>query len=317
MSTNDLFDFMKAITSQLSAEYDRIQRRATEDPGTAGDQGEENWATILREWLPHSFHIVTKGRILSTDGKASGQVDVIVLSPAYPRFMLDKKLYLAGGVAAAFECKTTLKASHIREAVENAATIRRLMRPRVGSPYKELHSPLIYGLLAHSHSWKGAASTPLENVEAALREADAEKVAHPREMLDLLCIADLATWVSNIGTFLGPNQVPLDWRALEATYGPEGSATTAYMQHSPQVDLQKPEFQPIGPFLNYLFRKLAREHDALRNLSDYFRLADLGGSGRGYMRCWPSSIYSDVIRQRVVAGALSNGVPWDEWSVHF
>jgi hypothetical protein len=35
----------------MAEEYDRIQKRATEDPGTAGDQGEENWATLLRNWL--------------------------------------------------------------------------------------------------------------------------------------------------------------------------------------------------------------------------------------------------------------------------
>ena len=318
MSSNDLFDFMKGISAQLSAEYDRIQKRATEDPGTAGDQGEENWATILREWLPQSFHVVTKGRILSTDGKASPQVDVIVLSPAYPKFMLDKKLYLAGGVAAAFECKITVKASHIKEAIANAAAIRRLIQPRTGSPYRELHSSLIYGLLAHSHVWKGTASRPVENVDLVLRDEDRAQIQHPREMLDLICIADLATWVSSIGTFLGPMQVPAEeWAGMQHSYGPEGSATTSYLQHSPGMDGQRSEFQPVGPLLNYLFQKLAREHESLRNLSDYFRLADLGGSGSGYLRMWPATIYSEVIRSRVMAGNLSNGVAWDEWSVFF
>ena len=129
-------------------------KRATEDPGTAGDQGEENWATLLRNWLPTYFHIVTKGRILCENGYASPQTDVLVLHPSYPKVLLDKKLYLAGGVAAAFECKTTLKASHVKEAVETAANIRKNLPKREGTPYKELNSNIIYGLLAHSHSWK-------------------------------------------------------------------------------------------------------------------------------------------------------------------
>ena len=35
------------------------------------------------------------------------------------------------------------------------------------------------------------------------------------------------------------------------------------------------------------------------------------------MRMWASSIYSEEIRARVEAGMLSNGKPWDEWSVAF
>ena len=47
--THDLYDFMRQISAEMSAEYNRIQMRATEDPGTAGDQGEENWAELLRD----------------------------------------------------------------------------------------------------------------------------------------------------------------------------------------------------------------------------------------------------------------------------
>ena len=153
--THDLYDFMRQISVEMSAEYERIQKRATEDPGTAGDQGEENWAELLRDWLPRNYEVVTKGRIISQEGLTSPQIDVLVLKNSYPKKMLNKKLYLAAGVAAAFECKTTLKASHIADALETCAKIKGFYPNRTGTPYKELHSPLIYGLLTHSHSWKG------------------------------------------------------------------------------------------------------------------------------------------------------------------
>ena len=44
--SHDLFDFMSQISQEMALEYERIQKRATEDPGTAGDQGEENWAGV-------------------------------------------------------------------------------------------------------------------------------------------------------------------------------------------------------------------------------------------------------------------------------
>ena len=159
--THDLFDFVTSVTKGLAEEYDRIQKRVREDPGTAGDQGEENWAEILREWLPPAYNVVTKGRVLGHNGVASPQVDVIVLRPSYPPYLFNKKLYLAAGVAAAFECKLTLKAEHLEDAVENCIKIKKLFKPRVGTPYRELNTPIVYGLLAHSHSWKAEKSKPL------------------------------------------------------------------------------------------------------------------------------------------------------------
>lgn len=46
-------------------------------------------------------------------------------------------------------------------------------------------------------------------------------------------------------------------------------------------------------------------------------LKNLLGRGQGQMRLWDISIYSNEIRERVYNGILSNGVPYDEWSVGF
>lgn len=313
---HDLYDFMFQISNDMASEYERIQKRATEDPGTAGDQGEENWATLLRDWLPATYEVVTKGRIISHEGKMSPQIDILVLKDSYPRKLLDKKVYLAAGVAAAFECKVTLKASHIKEAVESCVKVKNLFQIRRGTPYKELHSLIVYGLLAHSHSWKGEKSTPLENIKAKLIDEDKSHVDHPRKALDLLCVADLAAWSSTIMTFFGPGQLP-DWSQMEPIYGPSGSATTAYVGHSSNSDNQVKHFTPVGVLISYLSQKLAWEHPEYRSLADYYRLTNISGSGQGAMRIWGADIYSDEIRPRVQRGQLSNGVSWDEWSVHF
>ena len=111
--THDLHDFMRQLQDRMAANYKQIQKRASEDPGTAGDQGEKNWANLLRGWLPRTYEVVTKGRILGQDGRASPQVDVLVLKSIYPKQLIEEgeKMYLAAGVAAAFECKTTLTAA--------------------------------------------------------------------------------------------------------------------------------------------------------------------------------------------------------------
>jgi len=154
---HDIHDFVRKAQGDLQAEYLRIRKRATEDPGTAGDQGEENWAALLREWLPDYFQVVTKGRILTDSGYASPQIDVLVLYPSYPKSSL----------------------------------------------------------------------------------------------------------------------------------------------------------------LSGLFSELAWVFTDMRQLEEYFRKVNLAGSGQGRMRLWSIDIYSAKIRDRVYRGALSNGVPYDEWHVGF
>lgn len=327
-----LTSFMHDVTEQIAHAYERIQSRATEDPGTAGDQGEENWAKLLREWLPPIYQVVTKGRILSHTGEAGPQVDVLVLRPTYPKGLLNNKYYLADEVAAAFECKVTLKAEHIIEAVKHAVEIRKLFPPRFGSPYQELHSPTIYGLLAHSHVWKGAKSTPAENINNRLIKTDKELVEHPREMLDLICVADLATWVSSKMSWLGPEMTFVDWDPLISTYGPSGSAITSYMCFSKDSNNQRKPFTAIGSMLSHLLHKLAWEEPSVRRLAQYFFQTRLPGGGSGDLRLWGEDIYSIGIRNKVKSGELIHRmldeVPskqlvndmitqWNEWSAVF
>lgn len=314
--SHDIHDFVRKAQRDLQSEYERILKRATEDPGTAGDQGEENWATLFREWLPHYFHIVTKGRILTDSGYASPQIDVLVLHPSYPRILLDKKLYLSGGVAAAFECKTTLTAAHVKEAQETSAALRRSLPKREGSPYKELHAGIIYGLLAHSHSWKGANSKPIDNIEKALWEGDESFVTHPRECIDFLTVADLATWSVTKMTYLSP-LLPDYKKGLQEIYGPDGCATSGYICHSIDGERQAEYFSPVGTLLSGIFSDLAWTFQDMRPLEEYFRKVNMQGSGKGNMRKWDITIYSEKIKDRVYRGQLSNGSLYDEWHIAF
>jgi uncharacterized protein DUF6602 len=316
MTTHDIHDFVASTQRSIEEEYARIQKRVAEDPGTAGDQGEENWATLLREWLPSYFHIVTKGRILAVSGYTSPQVDVLVLVPSYPKILLDKKLYLAGGVAAAFECKTTLKAEHVKATVETGALLRRNLPKREGSPYKELNPPILYGLLSHSHSWRGEKSSPLDNVESALWTADSHFVSHPIECINVICVSDLATWTVHKVTYISP-KLPHYSDAMVALHGKDGSASSTYMRHAIGAERQGEIFSPLGVLLSYLYSQLAWTFPDMRNLEEYLRRVNLQGTGQGTMRQWDISIYSEKIRGRVYDGDLANGASFDEWSIWF
>jgi hypothetical protein len=318
-TNHELADFMRDATLQMASDYDRIQKRAADDPGTAGDQGEENWATLLRRWLPPVYQVVTKGRILSDEGTAGPQVDVLVLSPSYPQALLDKKLYLAGGVLAAFECKVTLKAAYVRDFIEHAASISRLAPRRMGSPFRELNSPLVYGLLAHAHVWNMPNSTPSVNIERSLLDADEEFVKHPSEMPNLLCVANLGAWTKSASAWIGPGMSIWSEKMAEI-FGKEGAVTTGYIQHTKDAPDkwaadQPVGFTPIGVAISQLLNRLAADDDSLRRIALYFMRVGLVGRGVGKQRLWPGAVYSPEVRAGIAAGRLVNGKLWDEWDL--
>ena len=302
---HDLHAYIQGNITDMAEEYDRIQKRASEDPGTAGDQGEENWAELLREWLPRTYEVVTKGQIIGHDGCTSPQIDVLVLKSIYPEKLLNKKLYLAAGVAAAFECKTTLKAEHIEKAAKTCVKIKNLYSIRSGTPYKELHAPIIYGLLAHSHSWKGTNSTPKDNVRHKLLTSDLSYVTHPREHLDLICVADLAIWTSfkeALHRFIRSHDLG------------DGLVSTNY------IERDTINSTPIGDLISYLSRRIAWEVPELREISNYYWYSGVTSGGKSQRaRLWDNSIYSDEVRDHIQHGRLSGTTisEWNEWQDTF
>ncbi len=309
MQSNDLIDFIESASQQIADEYKRIQKRVKEDPGTAGDQGEENWATVLKNWLPHTFHVVTKGRILNNQGVASPQVDIIVLRPEYPPHLLDKKLFLAGGVLAIFECKVTLKAKHIEEFIKNSIELKNQIGSRKGTPYKELQSPVIYVLLAHSHSWKSKSSEPAKIIENKLIEIDRSYITHPLQMPDIICVDDVACWISSKVAFISPRQIPGSIK---------NSVISHYIGFTKELPNQTESLFPVGSMIALLLNKLAWEYPSLRHISEYFTQTNIQGNGLGSRdatRNWNTNIYSDETRLKLESGKIKNGEPWDEWSL--
>lgn len=324
MPENDLRDYMLQRTSEIQAEYERIQKRSGDDSGTAGDNGEENWKETFQKWLPPIYRVVTKGRIMNTKGECGPQVDVLVLSPWYPEHLLGKKEYLEGGVIAAFECKLTLRAGDIRDAVENSVSIRRNSYPhRTGTPFKEANHRVIYGLLAHSHAWKGEKSTPIENVENHLRTNEAGEVQHPRELLDVVCVADLATWKTS-RMFLAPQvfaaaneQVMNAHRIRYGNFPFQGGVVEAghirFSENTQHMPEDQGRITPVGNLLVHLFDRIAYEDEGLRSFAEYFILANISGSGRGDMQTWTLDVFSDELRSRILRGGWGTEGRWNEW----
>ncbi len=314
---HDLHHFMQQLSTAMDKNYEYLKTRVGEDPGTTGDQAEIHWAKWLSRWLPPTYKVVTKGRIINQNGEASPQVDVLVLKSFYPKELHTNKHYLSAGVAAAFECKTTLEARYIKEATQICVEIKNLYRnrketPDKETPYRELHTPIVYGLLAHSHIWKGEGATPEDNITRNLSESDVSYVSHPRLGLDFLCVADCGTWVLSKFPFSYGSQSVLPPELQDGV-------DSGHLPHTPFLEQETEDFTPIGSFYANLMERLAWEDPTLRDIVDYLRATKIGGEGGGQLRRWTFDILSDAVQKQIREGRrLSNDpLSWDEWKNNF
>ena len=321
---HDFLDFMRSMQDWLAQEYLRIQKRAADDPGTAGDQGEENWASVLRNWLPAQYPVVTKGRIIGPTGDTSPQVDVLVLHPLYPLALRDKKLYFAGGLMAAFECKLTLRSVHIKKVFQNAVFIKNLLRRRKDTPYDELHQPIVFGVLAHSQGWKAsgedavfkiieALSEQIEKVFGSLYEND-PLLCHPRYLVDVVCVADLTTFILGKSIHIGPmvdqrlREIALDAEA--AGEDPSQGLVIGY-EASWEGDTSNVPGTGLATLISYLTTRFAFEDTNLRSFAEYLAIPAAAG---GYSKIfeWHGDVFSDAVLLQLEQGKYDSGL-WGKW----
>lgn len=107
MSDENTYNLSNAIPlydDKISGERDHIQESGTENRTRPKRERTHGWTKLLRACLPSSYEVVTKGRIIGREVRISREIDVLILKGASPKELLNKSLYLASCVVAAFEC---------------------------------------------------------------------------------------------------------------------------------------------------------------------------------------------------------------------
>ena len=303
---------MGGVKESLNSAYLRIRARSKDDPGTAGDQAEEDWAEILRDWLPATYRIVTKGRILFADGSSSPQVDVIVLTPTYPRGLGNEKYVFAGGVIAVFECKLTLRTIDIKRAFATASAIKRKAPARLGTPYDELNRPPIFGLLAHSQSL-GKTDQNWDRLYKAVQRYAAECSEHPRELLDVVCVADTATIALGKHILVGKGLSQQEVEEL-AEIEEESAVAALYVVQDETKRHSELDFSGaiLAGLIYELTHRIAFEDETIRPWAEHLSgLGFYGGIGLP-LYCSEEVLSNDVRKHLKDKGASQE--LWSKWS---
>jgi uncharacterized protein DUF6602 len=249
--------------------------------------------------------------MLFEDGSSSPQVDVLVLTPSYPRGLANEKYVFAGGVVAAFECKLTLRAGDIKRSFETACTIKRKAPARFGTPYDELNRPPIFGLLAHSQSLgKGERSWRLYD---AIEKYSAECSDHPRELLDLICVADTATITLGKHVLIGNDLSKEEIEELESIDS-EGAVAALYVVQDEEKRHSDLDYSGaiLAGLVYELTQRFAFEDSTIRSWADHLSyLGFYGGIGRP-LYC-VEDVLSEAVRERLRREGR-NQERWSRWN---
>lgn len=284
-----------SVQLEIQEQYDKLHAEASKKSNIqkSGHGGEATWAAVLADWLPPGYEVGVRKYVLPELGLEDDafETDLVVFNRGYPRRLHGRHEVLSGGVAAAFSVKLTLDAAGIRDGVDRASRLRRALKKHQGTVRSELIPPMAAGLLAHSHVWRSPGSNPFNTIDTALERESDRLVKMPREVLDLTCVSDVATWTLMRTVFRGQQGREVDI----ATMG-------SLKDHSPA---------PVGVFIAALVGRLAHLDPSLEPFAAGLTRTNTLGSGVGRVRSWSAD---EVFSPGVASILRGNAIPaGDEW----
>ncbi|WP_280442245.1 DUF6602 domain-containing protein [Nocardia brasiliensis] len=312
MVTHRHHEWLAEVAQQMQSSFEKAHISAGKPGGAqkAGHHGEEIWARFLRGWLPPQYEIGLRKYILFEteleDGSdTSGETDIIVFHPSYPKQLRDRHEVLMSGVAAAFSCRLTLDREGIQSVVQEAARVKRAAQLRSHDVKGLVLAPFVYGMLAHSHTWNNPTSKPIETITSRLVEFDTKYSSAPREALDLLCVADLNCWSRLIEIMTPPVVAKLPgWR-------PYIGYQFLNIGHDDSVkDSSGLDLPPIAVLIGLLFEKLSYHDESISALSEGFRVTGTSWYKLSSARKRSNRIFSpeEIIGQEQFLNAFEHGL---------
>ncbi|WP_308015778.1 DUF6602 domain-containing protein [Microbacterium sp. cx-59] len=280
----------------MSASYaeNHAKARQSQRIQQTGHAAEHAWGQLLSSWLPPQYEVAYRRYILpeiDVEHYTPRETDIVILRPGYPQALRQKEEVLAAGVAAAFSVKLTLDAAGLKEAVEEAAAVRRHVAPRLGTVRQEATPPFRYGVLAHAHAFgKNARS----NVASNYAGADGQFARHPRESLDLICVADLGAWSKMTTSYIPiwneaerlKGNLVVDRHAVTTTLLDAETSQSVNHPHPDGVTGLAKSASPLSVFISELYSFLAQEDEVAEPFHRGLLGTEISASGSGTSRVW-------------------------------
>lgn len=190
--SNHLQKLFISLQEQLETNL-RAGQKALTHPTAKGDSTELDWVRAIKEHLPQRYQ-VSKGFVIDSKGRKSGQIDVVIYDWQYTPLLYnknDQRFIPAESVYAVFEVKQTLNRNNIEYAGKKIASVRKLHRTsaeitHAGGKFepRPLFS-IIGGILTYRSDWTPGIGNTLTKILKKMDE---------KSMLDLGCVASIGTF---------------------------------------------------------------------------------------------------------------------------
>lgn len=262
-----------SIQAEIEEDYGDAQATHKEDIQRSGHEGESTWADLLAKWLPPTYGVGLRKYIIGTDdGPKPFETDIVIFEPAYPEHLRYRTKVHAGGIAAAFSVKLTARKKHINEMAKWAANLSRLGHPDQTTVEGQLLPGFPTGFLAHSHD---LGSDPIGTLSDGFDGAS-EAASHPRELLDLVCVADAGT--------LACRRTPC--LPISSLYPAQADfSMSTYVRMNDDKG-----YGAVAHFIVSLYGLLGRNDPSLRKLATQLGHETETGQGRGKTTQWDPAV---------------------------
>jgi hypothetical protein len=272
-----------SIQTEIEEDYADAQATHKEDIQRSGHEGESTWADLLAKWLPPAYGVGLRKYVIGTDDAYKPfETDIVIFEPAYPQHLRYRTKVHAGGVAAAFSVKLTARKKHINEMAAWAASLSGLSHPDQTTVEGQLLPGFPTGFLAHSHD---LGSDPIGTLSDGFDDAS-DAASHPRELLDLVCIADAGTLACQRMSYISMSS----FDPTQADF-----SMSSYLRMNDNKG-----YGAVAHFIVSLYGLLGRKDPSLLKLATQLGHETETGQGQGKMTKWdPAEVFnSDFLASR-------------------
>lgn len=198
MSDINLEDVFANRQAELQVRLARA--RSLTHPTSAGDEGEQGWSDVLRDFLPRRYDVARHRFVIDADGRVSEQQDIVIYDGQFaPTFLVlgSTQFIPVESVYAVLEVKPTMDRETVVYAGDKAASVRRLAynpgKVRIYTGDLNERAPIrpLAGLLCHDSDWADPFG---EHFERALGDLDDDA------RLDMGCVALKGAFSAGVDT---------------------------------------------------------------------------------------------------------------------
>jgi len=210
-----------------------------------------------------------------------------------------------------FECKLTLKKTHLAKAVETCKIVKNLSANYKKTPFRELQRPILYGILAHSHAFARGEHGPAFAILDGVEDASYAAAKQPHELIDVVTVADAVTLTLSKWLALAPYRDDDD-KEYFPEGDEEGGVATCYFTRHNYPDLPFSRGVVLGSLIGHVTYVLACENQSLRPYANYLLANPAISGGIGKPVGWTPDALSYETRARIAKEGYSRE-EWSEW----